>query len=247
MSVRDVPCPNCHKSIRVTDELTGKRVKCKACATVFTVPAADDGAKPLPDEFKKPTAKPAQPKKPAKAKPRVVDDDPPPPPPPAAPLAFLDEDDGPKDYKVAKDDLDIPRCPRCAKELEDADARICLNCGYDMMQRRQHASIKTYKRTGGDVFMWWLPAIIWFGVLMGFLGVFIWMCINLGTFMRENEILVGDEENQLTGKKGFALNLEPMFFDVCCGLFILALAAFGVPVIWRRLKSPKPAEVEKKK
>jgi predicted RNA-binding Zn-ribbon protein involved in translation (DUF1610 family) len=244
MSVRDVPCPNCGKTLRVTDQLTGKRVKCKACEAVFTVPAADDGAKPLPDEFKKPTAKPAQPKKPAKAKPRVVEDDPPPAPQPA-PHAFLDEDDGPKDYKVAKDDLDVPRCPRCAKELEDEDARICLNCGYDMMERRQHASIKTYNRTGGDVFMWWLPAGVWFGTLMGLAGVLTFMFLNLEKWMRENEVGLKDDANPLTGEKEFWVG--PGACNICCMVQWLALASFGVPVIWRRLKSPKPPEVEKKK
>lgn len=240
MSVRDVPCPNCNKTIRVTDQLTGKRVKCKACATVFTVPPADD-------QPTKPTAKPVAPKapaKPTKAKPRVVEDDPPPSPQPA-PHAFLDDDAGPKDYKVQKDDLDTPRCPRCAKELEDDEARICLHCGYDMMERRQHASIKTYNRTGGDVFMWWLPAIIWFGVLMGLAGVLTFMFLQLEKFMRENEILLKDDANALTGEKEFWVG--PGACNICCAVQWLALASFGVPVIWRRLRSPKPPEVEKKK
>jgi predicted Zn finger-like uncharacterized protein len=241
MSVRDVPCPNCGKTIRVTDQLTGKRVKCKACEQVFTVPAADEGARPTA----KPVAPKAAPAKPTKAKPRVVEDDPPPPPPPAAPLGFLEEDDGPKDYKVQKDDLDVPRCPRCAKELEDEDARICLNCGYDMMERRQHTSIKTYKRTGGDVFMWWLPAAIWFGTLMGLLGVLVFMILRLERIMRENEILIKDDANALTGDKEFWVG--PGACNICCAVQWLALASFGVPVIWRRLKSPKPPEVEKKK
>lgn len=242
MSTLDVTCPNCQKAMRVPAEASGKRIRCKACSHVFT--AGGDGGAAAPPPVQAAPAKPVT-AKPARPKPVVVDDDEPKPAPP--PIGFApDEDDGPKDYKVEKSEFDVPRCPRCAIELEDESTRICLNCGYDMQERRQHRTVKTYKRTAGDVILYWLPAVIWFGVLMGFLGLLIWMCFNLGTFMRQNDILTGEEENPITGEKGFAFNFRPMACDVCCGVFILGLASFGGPVIWRRLKHPMPAEVEKK-
>lgn len=254
MSDRDVSCPNCDKVIRVPAEAVGKRVKCKSCSQVFTVPGEDG-----PKAAKPATAKPAKPApakpataKPAKARPTVVEDD----PPPAAnpPMSFADDDEfgdnpnAPKQYGVTKDDLDVPRCPFCAKELEDETARICLNCGYDMDERRRHASRKTYNRTTGDYILWWLPAVVWFGVLSAFVGILIWMCIYLGGIVQKDEnfsFMLNEEENKLTGKKDYFIH--PMACDVCCGVFILGLAAFGVPVIIRRLKSPSPPEQEKKK
>jgi hypothetical protein len=244
MATLDVTCPNCEKAMRVPPEAVGKRIRCKACSHVFTV--ADAGAakaaKPLPDDFKKP----AKPAKPAAAKPASPADEPKPAEDKNAPLAFADDDeDGPKEYRVTKDDLDVPRCPRCAKELEAEDDRICLNCGYDMQERIQRRTVKTYQRTSGDYILYWLPAVIWFGVLAGMIGLLVWMCFQLGTLWRENDILVSDSENPITGKKEFVVH--PMACDVCCGVFILGLSAFGGPVIWRRLKNPSPPEEEKKK
>jgi hypothetical protein len=249
MAARDVSCPNCQKPIRVPAEAVGKRIKCKSCQVVFVVPDGDG-----PVTAKPATAKPAKPSaakpaaaKPAKPKPVVVDDD----PPPANPALEFSEDDenAPKEYGVTKDDLDVPRCPFCAKELEDESARICLNCGYDMDERRRHASRKTYNRTTGDYIMWWLPAVIWFGVLSALIGILIWMCINLGDMIQKDKETFGfmlqEEENKLTGRKDYFIH--PMACDVCCGVIILGLAAFGGPVIWRRLKSPSPPEEEKKK
>jgi hypothetical protein len=58
-------CPNkeCGKSLKVKDELAGKKVKCPACASVFVVPAAEPVAAVEPAPVKK---KPAPPPPPAK-------------------------------------------------------------------------------------------------------------------------------------------------------------------------------------
>ena len=248
MSDRDVSCPNCDKLIRVPAEAVGKRVKCKSCSQVFTVPG-EGGPKPTRPATAKPAAAKPVPAKPAKARPTVVEDD----PPAAEPAINYTEDDednpnAPKEYGVTNDDLDVPRCPFCAKELESEDSRICLNCGYDMTQRKRHASKKTYKRTTGDYVMWWLPAVIWFVVLSIFLGILIWMCIYFGDIVQKNDMfsfMLNEDRNKLTDKKDYFIH--PMACDVCCGVFLLALSAFGAPVIWRRLKSPSPPEQEKKK
>jgi hypothetical protein len=244
MSVREVSCPSCEKVISVPPEAIGKRIRCKACAHVFTVPAP--AAKPA-------SAKPAA-AKPATAKPAAAKPASPPPPsttpvPDDAPIAF-DEDDpnAPKMYDVTKDDLDKARCPFCAKELEDEEARICLNCGYDMEQRRRHSSKKTYNRTTGDYVLWWLPAVIWAITLLLLLTVLIWMCVYFSGIVQKYEMfsfMKYEDENKLTGQKDYFIH--PMACDVCCGINLLALSAFGVPVIVRRLKSFAPPEQEKKK
>ena len=249
MSQLDVSCPNCQKGLRVPAAAVGKRIKCTACSQVFTVPGGGDGGpKPAKPTAKpaaaKPAAKPA-PAKPAAAKPRLVEDEPEKPTQPARSPFAEEEDDGITKYDVTKDDLDVPRCPFCAKELESEEAQVCLNCGYDMRVRKRHASRKTYKTTGGDVVMWWLPAVIWFGVLSGMIGLLIWMCFELGNWWRKDGIFLSETENALTGKKDFVIH--PMACDVCVGVIILGLASFGGPVIWRRLMSVKPPEIEKKK
>jgi hypothetical protein len=54
----DVSCPECKKQVKATTELQGKKVRCKGCGHVFTIPAAAPGkdAKPAPA---KAAAKPA--------------------------------------------------------------------------------------------------------------------------------------------------------------------------------------------
>src|SRR5215471_4283904 len=38
-----VTCPNCETTLRVKDEAAGKKVRCKECQKVISVPAADGG------------------------------------------------------------------------------------------------------------------------------------------------------------------------------------------------------------
>ncbi len=227
-------------------EAVGKKIKCKACQHVFAVPG--DGP-PKPAVAKPATAKPAT-TKPAS---------PPPPPPPvaAAPIPFKDDDDEdddtpgakPKAYGVTKDeDEDVARCPFCAVELDPPDTKICLNCGYDMTVRRRHRTVKTYSLTSGDYFMWWLPPAIWGTVLLLCGG-----CIGYSFFTLEGQVrsddnlkfMLKEEENPLTKQKEFMVH--PMACNVCCALVWVGMAGWGVPVIVKRIKQPKPTEEEKKK
>src|SRR5207249_1834767 len=50
-------------------------------------------------------------------------------------------------------------------------ARICLNCGYDMVKRARSSSIKTYDRTFLDWSLWLAPGVgcvIGAGLIVGF-------------------------------------------------------------------------------
>ncbi len=248
MSTRAVSCPNCQKAIQVPAEAVGKKIKCKACQHVFAVPG--DGP-PKPTVAKPATAKPAA-AKPATAKPTS----PPPPPPPAAnaPIPFKDDDDEDDDtpgakiksYGVTKnDDEDVARCPFCAVELDPPDTKICLNCGYDMTERKRHRTVKTYALTGGDHFKWWLPAIIWGFVLLNCLWPTVVSFFTMEKEWRDQDFMMKEDKNALTGEKEFFLH--PMACSVCCSLVWLGLASWGVPVIVKRIKQPKPTEEEKKK
>ena len=246
MSTRAVNCPNCQKVIQVPAEAAGKKIRCKACQQVFAVPGTDPPAKPAVARpaVARPPAKPAAPP-------------PPPPPPPAdanAPIPFADDDDDdddtaggkPKIYGVTKDaDEEIARCPFCTLELEPQDAKICTNCGYDMAVRKRHRTVQTHALTGGDYFMWWLPAILWAGVLLFCGGVVAWSFIALEPTFRKQEIGLKEEKNPLTDEREFIVH--PAACGVCCALDWIILAAWGVPAIYKRIKQPKPTEEEKRK
>jgi predicted Zn finger-like uncharacterized protein len=138
-----VTCPECDTTIRASAEVEGKKVRCKSCGGVFVATAAA----PAGAVTTKPGAKGAP--KPAK---------PAPPPAAASPSAADDEEDE-NPYGVTEEDL-TPRCPHCANELESAESRICLHCGYDTVTREQHRTKKTEDQTAGDVFLWLLPGIL---------------------------------------------------------------------------------------
>lgn len=124
-------CPECRKQIKASDELVGKKVRCKGCGHVFVIPAA--GAE-------KPKAAPA------KAK---------------AAAAAAEEEDGGNPYALANDaDEQVARCPHCAKELDSPDAKICVNCGYNTVTRQRHETKKVVENSGGDQFMWLLPGLL---------------------------------------------------------------------------------------
>jgi len=59
---------------------------------------------------------------------------------------------------------DAPRCPYCAHDVDPPDARICLNCGYDLVERARRASVEVYPRTAADFILWHLPTL---GALLG--------------------------------------------------------------------------------
>jgi hypothetical protein len=115
----------------VPEAVRGKKVRCKGCGGVVAVPAGGVDTRMRTEK--------------AQAK--------------ATASAVQTEEDAAKNpYMVTETNLD-PRCPHCAYALDPPDARICLHCGYDMVNRGRRPSIKTYERTAGDWFFWLLPGI----------------------------------------------------------------------------------------
>jgi DNA-directed RNA polymerase subunit M/transcription elongation factor TFIIS len=247
MAKLEIDCPKCQKTMLVPESAIGKRIRCKSCSAVFTVP--DDDA----DEPTTPRREPAKPKTtavkpkaaaPVKAKPASAD--PPPPPPADGPIAFADDDDdGIKQYTITQDDSDVPRCPRCAIELDPPDTKLCLNCGFDLVRRVRHQTKKVYAFTTGDYIMYWLPAVLWILTLLTLIGVVAYFWVNMRGIWLENEFLIADDKNKLTEETKFVI--DPNACNVCCSVLVLGLGAWGVPVIYRRIVHPKPQEVEKRK
>jgi len=139
-----IPCPECDRTMLGTEEVLGKKVKCKNCGAVFVAAAAKDKAA-KPGKDKAPAARPAAKAAPA-AKPKPAKSKP------------ADEDEDANPYGVT--DLDLsPRCPECANEMESAEAVICLTCGYNTQTRTRFKIKKVEETTGMDVFLWLLPGI----------------------------------------------------------------------------------------
>ena len=247
----DIACPSCGKLMKVPAAVLGKVIRCKGCSHTF--PVAAPGTPPRP-----PTAKPAAAKvAPPKAKPAPpadrdapikFQDDPPKVPPPAEKKVVrpfdIEEDDNENPYGVAKDDLDVPRCPFCATELDPPDTKVCLECGYNLLERKRHASKKVYETTGGDYFMHWLPAIAWIVAMLLLFTLAIVSSFQMGSWLT-GSFLEKDDKNPVTLQPEFYL--PPFAFNLCTWVCTCFVASIGLKFVYKRLiLNWKPAEVVKK-
>ena len=155
----DVSCPECKKQVKATTELQGKKVRCKGCGHIFTIPAASAGGK---------DAKPA----PAKV---------------AAKPATAEEDDAQAYSVAAVADDAKPRCPHCAMELESEETVICIHCGYNMRTRQRLATKKTYETTVSDRSAWLMPGFISIGAIFGLIIFDLFFCLALPRILEKND------------------------------------------------------------
>jgi hypothetical protein len=230
-----VTCPNCRKQLKVPAEFAGKLIKCKNCQTPFEV--ADPNA-PKPARAAKPAA-PAKPPAAAKAA-----------NPPDDVLGFMEEpkparqeEENANPYGVIKES-DAPRCPFCAQELDPPDTKICMKCGYDLLERRRHESRKVYETSGGDYFMHWLPAIvlILFVIILTAVNVICWM--NMYSWL-EGSFLESDEKNPTTLEKEYYI--KPWCFSLWISIFSAFTIFYSVRFIIRRLVfNWRPEEIVKR-
>ena len=214
----EITCPKCRKEFKVPAALTGKTIKCKACTTPFKVsPPA-------------PAAPPADADAPIKFK-----DD---PEPAKRPSVSADEDLDP--YGVQQDDSHIARCPFCAQALDPPDTKICQECGYDMQQRKRHATVVTAEATGEEVFQHLLPGILCVVLIVALLVVNVICFLNMRDWMT-NGMLDAGEKDEATGNAKFIL--PPLCFNLWIGLMSLAVSFFaGKFAVKRLILNPKPEE-----
>jgi ribosomal protein S27E len=233
-------CPNCDGALMLPAAAAGKRIKCKHCSEAITVP--ESSAKPM-------AAKPVV-MKPVAAKPKpVAPPPPPPPPPPANENTFkLKEDDddedetNPNPYGMIKE-VDVPRCPHCATELDPPDTKVCLNCGYDLTTRTKHKTKKVYETTGQDKFQYWLPAFVWIVVLLVLIIFTIACWVNMEDWMTGGFL---DKEEKHPGTLKTTFYVGPDCFNVNMTILLFVFGWFGVRTIVHRLiLKPNPDEVEK--
>jgi hypothetical protein len=229
----EITCPNCRKEIKVPAEFAGKTIRCTNCQAAFRVPGGPAPAKPAP-------ARPAGPAKPVAAKPAN----------PAAPIPFADEPPKKKPfaddeehteagkaanpYGVVKES-DAARCPFCAKELDPPDAKVCLHCGYDLLERKRHVVKKVYQPTAGEYFMHWLPGLLAVGSILTCAGVNTWFWMSAKTLL---DFLQKDEKNPITGQPEWYVQWWccPMWVSIFSAFFAWRIGKFAVRrliVNWR--------------
>lgn len=143
-----ITCGECKKVMQVPEVLAGKRIRCRGCNATLTV------KKPAPPKAAVP-AKTAQAAKPANSQ-------------------MDDEWAKATAYGIEKPD-DVPRCAFCANDLEEGQV-VCLKCGYNMQTRTRYNTKVVHVQTGGDYFLWHLPAGLCTLVIMACIAflVIIW-------------------------------------------------------------------------
>jgi hypothetical protein len=157
MNTIDVACPQCEKKIKATDEHRGKKVRCKGCGHIFTLPAAE-----------------AEKAAPAKQGPVKI-------------MAKRDDEEGGGSYSLSKEeDAGVARCPHCAAELESTTVRICINCGYDMATRQRLGTKRTMDVTAADRSAWLLPGFIAIAAIFGLIFLDLFVVFALGKIFDEN-------------------------------------------------------------
>lgn len=209
-----IACPKCDKSMKVPAQLAGKKIKCKGCEHVFLVPAGKSDEEEVVPIMEEDAPKPAKAKKPA---PKPVKAAVKPEPKPAKKDEDDDDSDG-KPYGYVETDLGH-RCPECANEMEDEDAIICLNCGYNTVTRTRPTVKKLIAHTPLDWILWLAPPILCLLSVFVLLAFDIWYCINI-------DDLVKDQWYEIVAHHGIKLwivimSLGAMFYAGRFGLMRL--------------------------
>ena len=152
-----------------------------------------------------------------------------------------DEDENPYDVITAGED--IPRCPFCAIELDPPDTKVCLNCGYDMLQRRRRETLAVYNISAGDYFIHWLPGIVCVLITIGVITFDVFAFLNMREWLT-GSFLALEEKDELTQKEKFYL--PPYCFNLWIGIISFWIIFLCTRFAIRRLiLNWKPIEIRK--
>ncbi|MFZ9791263.1 MAG: hypothetical protein ACO3F3_02865 [Gemmataceae bacterium] len=133
-----IACPECGKKLTVSQELLGKKVRCKGCSKVFV--ATPETPKASLKEEKKETTPSAG------SKNQPTDEE--------------EDSENSKNPYGLTETIIVARCPNCANKLLNENDIVCVYCGYNNRTRVIGRTKKTYDVTGKDKFVWLLPGII---------------------------------------------------------------------------------------
>lgn len=209
-----VTCPECDKPMKVPASLAGKKVRCKGCEAVVAVPRPKQRETfQLAKEEEEPRQKKA--------------------PPP------VDDENNPNPYAVTADDSHLVRCVFCAQVMDPPDARICANCGYDMLERRRHESKAVYQNTLGDYLSYHALTITAAIVILALIGLNIYCFQNFDEWF-EGSIFEKDEKNPTTGKPEYWVG--PGLAKTWIVIFSLGVASYAGRFIYRMCQKFHPLE-----
>jgi hypothetical protein len=219
----EVACPTCGKSLKVPTQFAGKKIKCKGCLEAFVAKPAAAKAPAKPAAAPASGAKP-EPTAKAPAHQKVTWDD--------------DADNDDKPVGVIHEE-DVARCPHCAKELESADAIICIHCGFNNRTRTHAETKRVYEADSADWTMHLGPAILCV------IGIIVFLILDLVVYLNMREWMVGsflesDEDGPDGRKKMYVspgLFITTMFF-----MSIAAIAPMARFAYKRLIKEYTPPE-----
>lgn len=224
-----IACPECQKQVRATDELIGKKIRCKGCSTIFAVEAPSEAPKKKNPDGEKAKTKPPPPLPPEFKKEGAAKSPPPVPPAPAATQKKPyedDDDDGPANYGLIAEVSSMPRCPFCAKEMSSEEAKICLHCGYNTQTRLRPEVKKVHAHTPADILLWLMPGII---CVLVMLGLVIWDII----FCMKVESWVASTLQESDGT--WVGGLNPGFFKTMMTAVVVVSCFFLGKIAYKRL------------
>jgi len=95
----------------------------------------------------------------------------------AIPIKKEDDDDR-RPYALKEENL-ATRCPFCALPIDPPDAKICLNCGYDMRKRQRVDRKVVFERTFGDYLTWHMPTVALIILIVTVIGTTIFLSIEV--------------------------------------------------------------------
>jgi DNA-directed RNA polymerase subunit RPC12/RpoP len=222
-----IACPDCSKQIKVSEEVIGKKIRCKECGGIFPVKKPKETV----------AAKNAPAKKDGKAKPQDADQT----KKKTAAELNEDDDDGKNPYALAKDEDGVARCPNCVQELESPDALICLHCGFNMVTRKRLEVQAVHEASGAEKFQWLLPGILAAIGVVTLLTLSIILMVNTKDLMRGG--LFHDLEN---GKDVWVI--KPGCFMLFNGMISGFVCYHLGRIAYRRLvvdNKPPEREIEK--
>jgi hypothetical protein len=139
-------------------------------------------------------------------------------------------------YEMGFTDL-AARCPFCAKELESADAIICLHCGYNRQSRSRAQTQRTIANTQGDKFIWRLPGILCIIGCLLCIGLIVYLWVFLSSSQSSPDRVTSAEEEERTW--WFAVQVWGTIFS------LFAIWFMGRFAFLRLVRSPTPPEVVK--
>jgi hypothetical protein len=253
-------CPKCKANLRAPAAVQGRQARCKRCNHVFVLTANRPAKGAAPPGQGKQAAR-TSPAKPAGTSAKTQPPEPPSAPPEAQDphagiYSFLSEEDTAKaaaappppgqqasrgqltyeyadktPYAVTELDL-TPRCPFCAGEME-ADAIVCLNCGFNTQSRTHAKTERTYANTPMDQFWWSLPGVLCVLAVFALFGAIGYLWAGLP-----------DPKDAKVKEEWWKEFINPaQVWGTILSLFLIAGAGFFA--VKRLILNPTPPEKEK--